>query len=192
MTKRELIDEILTINHTAEPAFLARFEDAELGKYLSHLHVLDSPRLSGDASRYDRYFRNCPKIPATRPQWRTEPRLDETVPATLPAETDERTEQAAHEPAQPAETPQPPPADEWDQHDEPPEADEADEVVEADDADQADELAPVDRHDEHPAADAEKAPDEPAPPVAAAAGQRNASAPLFASMSNNETDSWLY
>lgn len=37
MTKRQLIDEIRTINQTADPAFLARFPDGELDEYLRHL-----------------------------------------------------------------------------------------------------------------------------------------------------------
>ena len=72
MTKRELIDEIITINHSASPRFLARFENQELDDYLSHLRVLATPRLSGHPERYEKYFRNCPTIQATRPQWRTD------------------------------------------------------------------------------------------------------------------------
>jgi len=45
MTKRELIDEIMEINHTAEPDFLAGFDDSELDQYLSHLHEAGQPRL---------------------------------------------------------------------------------------------------------------------------------------------------
>lgn len=56
MTKRQMIDEILSENPTAQPAFLARFEDADLDEYLSHLKVLRTPRLTGDASRFGRYF----------------------------------------------------------------------------------------------------------------------------------------
>jgi hypothetical protein len=70
MTKRQIIDEILTINQTAKPAFLARFGDAELDAYLSHLQVLACPRLTGDASRYEKYFVNVPKVPLKRRPWR--------------------------------------------------------------------------------------------------------------------------
>ncbi len=56
MTKRELIDEILDRNHTAQPEFLAQFRESELGKYLKNLDLARQPRLTGDASRYDKYF----------------------------------------------------------------------------------------------------------------------------------------
>jgi hypothetical protein len=67
MTKRQLIDEILTLNQTAEPAFLARFEDAELSQYLQHLQVLQTPRLSGNAKRYEKYFVGMSRPAATPP-----------------------------------------------------------------------------------------------------------------------------
>ncbi len=67
MTKRQMIDEILAINTTAEPAFLARFGDTDLDEYLEHLRLIQMPRLSGDSSRYARYFENCPKIAAAVP-----------------------------------------------------------------------------------------------------------------------------
>jgi hypothetical protein len=70
MTKRELIDEILTINQSARPGFLSRFTDGQLDEYLAHLRVLARPRLSGDPARYERYFRNCPTIRVPLPQWR--------------------------------------------------------------------------------------------------------------------------
>jgi len=60
MTKRQLIDEIVCINHSAQPGFLAQFSDGELDEYLHHLHRLRTPRLSGDIHRYDRYFENVP------------------------------------------------------------------------------------------------------------------------------------
>ena len=44
MTKRQLIDEIVSLNHSAEPAFLARFQDAELDQYLGRLRVIGLPR----------------------------------------------------------------------------------------------------------------------------------------------------
>lgn len=62
MTKRQLIDEIVTINQSATPGFLARFEDVDLDEYLQHLRLSRTPRLSGDPHRYDHYFNNCPKI----------------------------------------------------------------------------------------------------------------------------------
>jgi len=66
MTKRQLIDEIVTINQSAEPGFLANFDDSDLDEYLRHLRLAQRPHLSGDACRYDRYFKNCPTVPASR------------------------------------------------------------------------------------------------------------------------------
>ena len=63
MTKRQLIDQIVTMNRSAEPAFLARFSDDQLDAYLQHLRVARTPRPRGDASRYRKYFANCPTIP---------------------------------------------------------------------------------------------------------------------------------
>jgi len=37
MTKRQLIDDILRYNPTAQPQFLAQFEDDALKQYLEHL-----------------------------------------------------------------------------------------------------------------------------------------------------------
>ena len=62
MTKRQIIDEIMSINRSAQPDFLARFSDQNLRDYLEHLRVVRTPRLSGDPRRYDAYFENCPKI----------------------------------------------------------------------------------------------------------------------------------
>lgn len=50
MTKREIIDEIMEINVSAGPEFLAAFDDAQLGEYLSHLKQARTPRpTSGQA-----------------------------------------------------------------------------------------------------------------------------------------------
>jgi len=62
MTKRQLIDRVMELNETATPEFLAKFGGTELSDYFNHLLVLQTPRLSGDPSRYDRYFDNCPSI----------------------------------------------------------------------------------------------------------------------------------
>lgn len=43
MTKRQLIDEILEINRSARPAFLAQFNDEQLNAYLAHLHAAHGP-----------------------------------------------------------------------------------------------------------------------------------------------------
>jgi len=90
MTKREMIDEILAINLSAQPQFLARFDDEDLEQYLTHLRVLSTPRLAdGPAGRYDKYFRDVPKIASPRPQWRQESQEIEEVEVAvddLPAE----------------------------------------------------------------------------------------------------------
>lgn len=44
MTKRQLIDQILSLNETAEPGFLAQFQDRELDEYLAHLTRARMPR----------------------------------------------------------------------------------------------------------------------------------------------------
>jgi hypothetical protein len=62
MTKRQLIDEIVSMNQSARPGFLARFDDTDLDEYLQHLRLARTPRLAGDPHRYDRYFNNCPAI----------------------------------------------------------------------------------------------------------------------------------
>ncbi len=82
MTKRQLIDEILERNTTADVGFLARFDDTELDEYLSHLRRLQTPRLTGDASRYEKYFQF--NVPATaRP---VEPKATRDVSPCLPEE----------------------------------------------------------------------------------------------------------
>lgn len=71
MTKRELIDEIRAINRSADPGFLAQFDDADLDDYLRHLRVVRQPR---------------PMQLARSAAWRSGcgPRLD--VAAAAPAE----------------------------------------------------------------------------------------------------------
>jgi len=64
MTKRQLIDEIVTMNRTAEPGFLAQFDDEKLLDYLLHLRVVRTPRLGGDPRRYDRYFKAAAVVAA--------------------------------------------------------------------------------------------------------------------------------
>ena len=44
MTKRRLIDEIVSVNRSAKPAFLAGFDDYELDDYLQHLRLAQGPR----------------------------------------------------------------------------------------------------------------------------------------------------
>lgn len=44
MTKRQLIDQILSLNESAEPGFLAQFQHRELDEYLAHLTSAKMPR----------------------------------------------------------------------------------------------------------------------------------------------------
>lgn len=92
MTKRQLIDEIVSINHTAEAGFLAQFEDIELDDYLRHLHLTQTPRMSGDARRFDHYFDNCPTIALTEPTVVTLQDEDDSLspPPGEPLEEDEQ------------------------------------------------------------------------------------------------------
>lgn len=59
MTKRELIDEILRVNRTARPAFLAQFDQDELDNYLRHLRLASLPRPKCGRGTYDKYFVNA-------------------------------------------------------------------------------------------------------------------------------------
>ena len=81
MTKRELINEIVTTNRSAEPEFLAQFADNDLSDYLRHLQELREPKLLGNPSRYDRYFRNCPTIPGPLTEHRQIKQVYMPVPA---------------------------------------------------------------------------------------------------------------
>ena len=80
MTKRQLVDEIVAINRTAKPAFLARFDDEDLKDYLSHLRMAQGPRLTGDSGRYEQYFqgewgRPYSPVESETPRWRDEPSI---------------------------------------------------------------------------------------------------------------------
>jgi len=44
MNKRELVDEIMRINQSAKPDFLAGFHTEELQAYLKHLQWAQTPR----------------------------------------------------------------------------------------------------------------------------------------------------
>ena len=89
MTKREMIDEILAINLSAQPQFLARFGDEQLQDYLTHLQVLSTPRLRGEPGRYDKYFRDLPKIAAPRAPWRTEEPAEDQASTEADTEADD-------------------------------------------------------------------------------------------------------
>ena len=56
MTKRELIDEIAAINRSADPAFLAKFDDVELLEYLDHLQYTKQLNLTDTQPRWDRHL----------------------------------------------------------------------------------------------------------------------------------------
>lgn len=81
MTKRQMIDEIVTLNHTAKPAFLARFNEVDLNEYLEQLLNLRKPSLSGDARQYAKYFGQNTTVfqapPASTPQQDGSPELQD-------------------------------------------------------------------------------------------------------------------
>ncbi len=58
MTKRQLIDEIVSINKSAPAAFLAGFDDGELNEYLEHLKFAQEPKPSVDSGKYDNFFQS--------------------------------------------------------------------------------------------------------------------------------------
>ncbi len=73
MTKRQLIDDILLLNRSAKPEFLAQFDAEELDAYLRHLQLARSPRLSAAQGQYAKYFENVPTIAADAPADATPP-----------------------------------------------------------------------------------------------------------------------
>ena len=79
MTKRQLIDQILSLNQTAEPAFLAQFQDRDLDEYLAHLTVAKMPRGASPSARrrrdfYDHVWSNkSAGMPMSAPVGRGEP-----------------------------------------------------------------------------------------------------------------------
>lgn len=89
MTKRQIIDEIITINRSAKPEFLADFEDTELDRYLLHLQVIGTPRLSGDPHRFDKYFEDLPTIPAPR-RTQAVAALEDDLPELIPEDLPEQ------------------------------------------------------------------------------------------------------
>jgi len=56
MSKRQLIDEIRSVNRTALPEFLARFDEVDLTDYLQHLIHSQAPRLRGTTARQGQYI----------------------------------------------------------------------------------------------------------------------------------------
>ncbi len=79
MTKRQLIDTIVSMNHTAEPGFLAQFADTQLDDYLRHLQTAQAPRLSGDPHRFDHYFDGCLPVALTASAVATMEPEDDTI-----------------------------------------------------------------------------------------------------------------
>lgn len=78
MTKRQMIDEIMELNRSAQPEFLAAFDDDDLGEYLEHLHWLASPvQMTGNTSQYDKYF----------PQQQEQPQAVVTLWSTMEQES---------------------------------------------------------------------------------------------------------
>lgn len=102
MTKRQLIDEIVSINQSARPAFLAGFGDDELNEYLRHLQVTRKPRLSGNWRQYEKYFTDLPAPVARRVSGRivsgpaTEPAAGEDSSLFVPETQDKETESPVH------------------------------------------------------------------------------------------------
>ena len=57
MSKRQLIDDIRRFNNTAEPRFLAQFDESALRQYLEHLEGARQKHL-----RIDGWVRRQPKL----------------------------------------------------------------------------------------------------------------------------------
>lgn len=57
MSKRQLIDEIRRYNTTAQPQFLAQFDESSLREYLQHLESANKKHL-----RIDGWSRRQPKL----------------------------------------------------------------------------------------------------------------------------------
>ncbi len=78
MTKRQLIDQILSLNQTAEPGFLAQFQDRDLDEYLAHLAVVKMPRGASPSARPRRDFHDhvpsnkSARMPVSAPAGRRE------------------------------------------------------------------------------------------------------------------------
>ena len=89
MTKRQVIDNILEVNTSADPGFLSQFEPADLTDYLRKLNTLAAPRLTGGVMLAARACEPTATLndflvdvepiisdeaeatcPATRPSWR--------------------------------------------------------------------------------------------------------------------------
>ncbi len=109
MTKRQVIDNILEVNASADPEFLSQFEHEDLTDYLRKLHTLAAPRLTDGgaaqlraadpvttfkdllpdvepATAAEADLAACPAT--TRPSWREQhlpAKLDLDIAADVPA-----------------------------------------------------------------------------------------------------------
>ena len=98
MTKRQIIDDILSLNRSAKPEFLSQFDTEELDAYLRHLQLAQTPRLSCVQGQYSKYFQNVPTIPADIPppeaerQWSTPEPAPVTEPTLFDDDLDEPTD----------------------------------------------------------------------------------------------------
>ena len=80
MTKRQLIDEILTLNHSARPSFLAKFEDADLSEYLQHLQAVRQPRRRAWRRTQTGHFNKPVSLSPAHAQDTTQYASDQPVP----------------------------------------------------------------------------------------------------------------
>lgn len=105
MTKRQVIDNILEVNASADPGFLSQFERDDLTDYLRKLNTLAAPRLTGGAKIAARACEPTATLndfladvepafpvsadavpcPATRPGWRNEQYETEQPELDIPA-----------------------------------------------------------------------------------------------------------
>ena len=69
MTKRQYIDEILKINRSAKPEFLAKFSEKDLAEYFRHLGAAAVPRES-------LYRRPSGRAPADEPPAQPDPPIE--------------------------------------------------------------------------------------------------------------------
>ena len=66
MTKRQVIDEIVLLNRSALPGFLAQFEDGDLNEYLQRLREVGPLRAWANAHRFDEGFQKSRAMNADR------------------------------------------------------------------------------------------------------------------------------
>ena len=66
MTKRELINEIMEINRTADAAFLADFDVDQLEDYLGQLYKVNPPRVKAQSTQSARAQQYMPEKPISQ------------------------------------------------------------------------------------------------------------------------------